>query len=120
MTNKFYNGSTTPFNPDEWSGGNLEPITGTGITFVRNGYWTPDTQSNPATALTVITPADGDVFYIKCDQYTNETNKITVTASGGQTIDGDATFEITTALAWSQHRYDLANTNWELIGGYSG
>ena len=120
MTNKFYASSTSPFDPDEWSGGNLEPITGTAITLLRNSYWKPDTQTVPATAVTIASPANGDIFYIKCDPYTNGTNKITVTATGGQTIDGDATFEITTAQAWSQHRYDLANTNWELIGGYSG
>lgn len=120
MAEKLYAGSTTPFNPNEWSGGNLEVLEGTGITLERNSIWYPDTQTLPATATTINSPADGDVFKIKADDFTNGTNKITVTASGSDTIDGDPDFEITTANAWSEHRYDAANSNWKLIGGYSG
>ena len=120
MTKEIYAGSTTPFNPNEWSGGNLEVLTGTGIVFERNSIWFPDTQTVPATASAIDTPADGDIMKIKADVFTNGTNKITVTATGGNTIDGDPTFEITTANAWSEHRYDLSSTDWKLTGGYSG
>jgi len=120
MTNKLYAGSTTAFDPDEWSGGDLYRATGTGITLNRNSFWNPDTQSLSAAASTPIAPADGDIFQIKCDGLTSATNKVVVTASAGQTIDGDATFEITSPLAWSRHRYDYANSNWQLIQGYAG
>ena len=120
MASKLYAGSTTPFDPQEWSGGDLFKTSGDGITLGRNAFWTPDTQAAARNAFTVEVPADGDIFQVKCDEFTTETNKVTVTASGTQTIDGDSTFEITSALAWSRHRYNASTNNWELIQGYAG
>ena len=120
MTSKLYAGSTTPFDPDEWSGGYLFKTSGDNVTLNRNTFWTPDTSAAARNASTTEAPADGDIFQIKCDNFTGDLNKITVTASGNQTIDGDATFEITSAKAWSKHRYNGTTNNWELLGGYAG
>ena len=119
MTARYYSGSTTPFDPFVNNSAGLDRIVGLPDNLTRNCIWQADLSGGAVTIETVKVPSNSDEFMIRADTFTSAINSITVTAAAGQTIDGDATFTITSPLAWSRHRYDEATANWELIGGFA-
>lgn len=117
MTVQYWSGTTTPYDPFVGNSAGLDRADGEPANLKRNSVWLTDTSGGPVASTTVASPSNSDEFMVRADAFVTGVNSITVNASAGQTIDGDATLTITTALAWSRHRYNEDTSNWELIGG---